>query len=331
MIDVESIKRSYKISDLSPNLKKVGRYFIGPCPICGGVDRFTVKPTSSGEVWFCRHCGNDKYNDVIELVKRINRSSFIEAVNILTNGDYAKVESINKPDKKVYLTKEVPDLDFQQKAQDIWLVSHERLIESLDKGEWNPYLAWLMNRGITPKEVRQFGLGYHPGGMGLAKGIVIPSFFNGKIMYLKVRKRGVQRKGRLTDKYRQLSGGKSKSLFNADAIQYGIKKVVVIEGEFDAMLLSRYVKNDTAVVTMGSTSQVPDFSEWGYLFAAVEEMYVAQDSDEAGSIALTKWAEKYPYSNSMKQLEDGMDVTDYWKKHGGNGVKKWLLKSGVLD
>lgn len=41
-------------------LKAAGAYYIGPCPFCGGRDRFTVKATKDGPRWHCRHCGDGK-------------------------------------------------------------------------------------------------------------------------------------------------------------------------------------------------------------------------------------------------------------------------------
>jgi len=334
MIDTNQIKRSYKISEHTKNLRQVGRYQVGPCPLCGGVDRFTIKPTDEGEVWFCRNCGDDRYHDVIELVKRLNNCGFIEAINILAGGNFTYTPAVDRQDVPLPpKLAEIPAQSWQDKAMAIWSASHERLIESLNCGEINPYLSWLMNRGITPKEVRKFGLGYHPGGAGLARGIVIPAFFNGDILYLKVRKRGqkkVNKAGKtvLYDKYRQLAGGKSNSLFNADSIKPGIKQVVIVEGEFDAIVVSRFVPSNTAVVTMGSTSQVPEFTEWGYLFAAVEKMFIYQDGDKSGQKALLKWVKMYPYAEKLIPLGNG-DPTDYWKAQGYQGMERWLKMSGV--
>lgn len=50
--------------DNIPNLKRHGAYYVGPCPMCGGRDRFTVKLFQDGrEGWLCRHCsGEDGYS-----------------------------------------------------------------------------------------------------------------------------------------------------------------------------------------------------------------------------------------------------------------------------
>jgi hypothetical protein len=54
----------------------------GPCPVCGGTDRFSINTTK--QVWNCRGC--DKGGDVIDLVKHIDGSDFIAACTTLNNG-----------------------------------------------------------------------------------------------------------------------------------------------------------------------------------------------------------------------------------------------------
>src|SRR5579864_757234 len=61
-------------------LRRIGRELIGPCPSCGGTDRFAVSLTK--QVFRCRQCGGK--GDVIEFVKFITGKPFAESVAILT-------------------------------------------------------------------------------------------------------------------------------------------------------------------------------------------------------------------------------------------------------
>ena len=47
----------------------------GPCPVCGGDDRFSIN--TEKQVWNCRGCG--KGGDVIDLVRHIDGSDFTAA------------------------------------------------------------------------------------------------------------------------------------------------------------------------------------------------------------------------------------------------------------
>lgn len=66
--------RANRATDLTriEGLKKVGSYWEGPCPICGGTDRFQVKETKGGrQLWFCRQCDMEKYGDAVNLYSRL--------------------------------------------------------------------------------------------------------------------------------------------------------------------------------------------------------------------------------------------------------------------
>jgi hypothetical protein len=63
-------------------LKKISAVeFAGPCPVCGGDDRFSINTTK--QIWNCRGCS--KGGDVIELAMHIDGNKFDEAVEKLTN------------------------------------------------------------------------------------------------------------------------------------------------------------------------------------------------------------------------------------------------------
>jgi phage/plasmid primase-like uncharacterized protein len=51
----------------------------GPCPVCGGTDRFSINLKK--QVWNCRGCARG--GDVIALVQHIDGGSFMEAVETL--------------------------------------------------------------------------------------------------------------------------------------------------------------------------------------------------------------------------------------------------------
>lgn len=62
------------------SLEKKGRFFVGPCPICGGVDRFNLTMTTGGWRWHCRNCASGKYFNAIHLMEKMWNCSFAEAV-----------------------------------------------------------------------------------------------------------------------------------------------------------------------------------------------------------------------------------------------------------
>jgi hypothetical protein len=60
-------------------LRQSGSELCGPCPVCGGRDRFAVH--LKRQVWNCRGCRRG--GDVIEFVRHVNGVGFNEAVRIL--------------------------------------------------------------------------------------------------------------------------------------------------------------------------------------------------------------------------------------------------------
>lgn len=56
----------------------------GPCPVCGGTDRFWINTAKQKQMWGCRKCSTG--GDVIALVEHLDGVDFKTAVETLTNG-----------------------------------------------------------------------------------------------------------------------------------------------------------------------------------------------------------------------------------------------------
>ena len=60
-------------------LKKSGGEWLGPCPVCGGRDRFAINPSKG--LWNCRGCGRG--GDAVDLVRHVTGGSFRSAVAVV--------------------------------------------------------------------------------------------------------------------------------------------------------------------------------------------------------------------------------------------------------
>jgi hypothetical protein len=69
----------------------------GPCPVCGGEDRFSINTKKA--VWNCRHCG--KGGDVIDLVMHLDDVEFITACETLTGEPRPTPKGKNRAERKV--------------------------------------------------------------------------------------------------------------------------------------------------------------------------------------------------------------------------------------
>ncbi len=61
-------------------LRRAGTELVGPCPVCGGRDRFAVNPAKN--IWLCRRCGRG--GDAIALVEHLDGADFLAACETLT-------------------------------------------------------------------------------------------------------------------------------------------------------------------------------------------------------------------------------------------------------
>jgi phage/plasmid primase-like uncharacterized protein len=97
-------------------LKRVGRELVGPCPACGGVDRFAVNVAK--QIWNCRGCA--KGGDVIDLVRHIDSVDFTTAVATLT-GEKPRRTPVRTTPKQTNGHNGASDYERRQHAKAAWL------------------------------------------------------------------------------------------------------------------------------------------------------------------------------------------------------------------
>jgi CHC2 zinc finger/Toprim domain len=74
-------------------LKRIGAELIGPCPVCGGRDRFAVNIKK--QCFLCRGCGRS--GDIIALVQHLDHCDFPTAVRTLGGDERKPIASVAKP------------------------------------------------------------------------------------------------------------------------------------------------------------------------------------------------------------------------------------------
>lgn len=330
-MDTVTINQTTDIAALVGNLKKSGRYHVGPCPFCGGSDRFNVKDTGDGQLWICRQCGDGKYKDAVAFLMKRDGVTFGELVGesdsrpaprASRRGRATKRTTQPRPEPRPVELAEHPTEEWQIPA----LLAVAECCQTLRDQQTATARAamryLLENRGLTPETIRAAQLGYNEewrnvgNNCWLAPGITIPAYISPHLWYVQVRttkaaREQAERNGRELAKYHALTGSRLVALYGAGNL-IGAHTAVVTEGEFDCLLLRQYLPAGFTAVTMGSAGSLPSNPTWLRWFAAVRRVLVVMDNDTAGATALDKWRALLPWVEPLAVPAGHNDITDFW-------------------
>jgi 5S rRNA maturation endonuclease (ribonuclease M5) len=330
MVDTSNIN----LLDIIPTkLKRTGKEYHGPCPFCGGTDRFYAK---ADKTWGCRRCGRS--GDAIGFLQEYHGISFVEACEQLG----IKLENNRKPNHNRSQSK-APGL---HKVPATNIVPARESVPALDNPEWQErcaaFVDWswrnlhsgeyvgiqenLWFRGFGEFETDIWMLGYNPqnfklvwGGVEvyLPKGIVIPYLD----AYDNIYKVNIRRERGASPKYLQIKGG-ANWLFNSHKIKPS-SIVIMVEGEIDAMSISVAWNHYQIVPVATGATTGARWLRWPALLATAQKVLVAYDSDEPGNAAAKWWIDILPNAQRLIPLDH--DVNDMLMK--GISIPDWILSA----
>jgi len=325
-------------------LKKVsgtkGGEWQGPCPACGGVDRFHAWPNQNdgrGSYW-CRSC--EKAGDNIQFLRDFEGLSFKEAcdkLNITIPESPARCRFEPKQTGKPEFTpdKHIPPADiWQEKAEKLIQSSRDNLAKNSET------LFWLSNRGIGRETAENFRLGWIPGEDGkdiyrarkawglpeilkedgkpralwIPRGLIIPYIIDGIIHRIRIRRPEGE------PRYYVIPGSSMATMI----IERARRAFVVVESELDAITVAAH-NNLAGAVALGSVSAKPDAETYGILQDALQ-ILVAIDYDDAGAKAMKWWQEQFDRCDRWP-VPQGKDPGDAYKL--GIDLDQWI-KTGLL-
>ena len=303
----------------------------GPCPKCGGRDRFRVRWYGGRSRWACRQC-EPKGGDLIGYLQWAEglgvREAIQEAERLIGRaGSVARV-----PEAVAY---QATGSEAELPPGEDWQARIATVIEAGEAGLWadTPHAAaarrYLAERGLREETIRRYRVGYlatgrEIAGLYAAQGFTLPSMAAGAVWQLRIRRPpGVLKDRPDLSKYTGVRGNVT-GLFGADSLR-GARVAILTGGEFDAMIAAQALgdmgRADVAAVTFGSEGKRPSL-RWMMALARVDRVIVAYDADGPGDAGAAKWIEALGPRAERVRVPAGKDVTDYWQRGGDVGA--WL-------
>jgi DNA primase len=298
-----------------------GGEYHGPCPFCGGNDRFRIQPAQ--DRFYCRGCGMK--GDSIQYLRDFRKMEYFESLILLGREPvYKKSAPIFQTPKLA--TPTAPPDAWQERASSFAGQSAARLWESTAAA--GRLRQWLHDeKGLSDDSIRAAGLGFNPADLyeprttwglpvalndkgnpkkvWLPGGLVIPFLQGDKVQRLRIRRDNPGDGNR----YIVVSGSSSVPM------TWGNNKgaAVIVESELDGLLLSQEAGNLCAVVALGSAKAKPD-SRTDALLKSAKTILVSLDSDEAGAKAAWDfWPKQYGRKVKRWPCLMGKDPSDSWK------------------
>lgn len=336
----QDILERYIAMGLTPK-QKTGAEWAGPCPACGGNDRFLIWP--SRDRFHCRGC--KLQGDAIEFLRAIQGFGYGEACRELGRTPAAPSgrRATREPGARALAApawtpkiSELPNALWQKRGNRFVTWAEGQLLSAPD------VLLWLgAERGLTPRTVARFHLGlvpkdtyrdrtawglpqeFKPNGqprrLWFPHGLVIPAYdTSGCLVRIKFRR---PNPGPDEPRYIILPSLPKNTAPLAIA---GTAAVwIVVESELDALLLAQEAGDLVSVLALGSASMRPDAEAHARLEAA-PIILLSLDFDDAGNkAAMSWWPEHYPPEKlRIWPVPEGKDPTDAWR--AGWDLRAWI-------
>ncbi len=341
--DIESVVSSYV------QLRKRGRISTGLCPFHSEkTGSFTVYPESQS--FYCFGCGAG--GDVIGFIRRIENLEYVEAIKFLAQRAGMTVPEDAAEDKTAILKTKI--LEMNREAARFYF---SELMQPSGKAA----LDYLLGRGLLPKTIKHFGLGYAPNEWTRLTDLLASKGYRYEDMEAAQLSRKSNKSGRYYDVFRdrvmfpiidlrgnvigfggrKMSGDgpkyynspdtpvfkKTKNLFALNfAKKQKLDHLILCEGYMDVIAMHQAGFTE-AVASLG-TSLTSDQCRLASSY--VEEAVLAYDSDEAGQKA-TKRAisllDEVGIRTKVLSIPDAKDPDEYIKKFGGTRFKKLIEQS----
>jgi len=299
MIDVKALNQTTDLADLvghDTTLHKVtaGGEMAGPCPLCGGTDRFHV----GAGWWFCRQC-HPQRGDAVGYVQWRDAVGFRDACATLGAVESPQMQGGRPVRQQGAHGREMSKGGFTrlpkepQERGKAWAERADGFTTfcqgELAKG--GKPLEYLLGRGLTMQTILGARLGYNPRDMKdagprwgfgdservwLPRGWVIPCYEGGALAYVKVRRASGK------PKYVAVKGSHKRGvIYGLDDLPQDVGDVILVEGEYNALILRQALCGIAGVVSVGDAGNRPGPTALARL-VTIPRWWALYDPDPAG-------------------------------------------------
>ncbi|MCL6416349.1 toprim domain-containing protein [Aestuariirhabdus sp. Z084] len=300
----------------------------GPCPVCGGNDRFIYDARKNNLTWYCRGC--EKHGDAVQLLQDATGKGFIEVVRLAIDWLGMPVESRPTPkpmalgsSKKAKALsdteREIRAADWKQRAIPIKGSPGQRYLES--RGISFSGLSGIPDLSFLPAEGQKqaaiLALYRHADEAMAVKGyhrIILDA--QGQVL---IGDGGKKAKFSMKAAGGEIAGAGLWLVWPfkpyVDLVR---RKLIIAEGIEDALSLSLFIGNGWAVVAGGG-------SVWTQIAVpqCIKEVLIHQDNDQAGKASAQALAERLEMERPDMKIQfyvppEGMkDANEQLQRVGG--------------
>lgn len=339
-----TIKELYESRGFQATLK-TGQEYCGPCPFCGGTDRFQLFTTQgndgAGRYW-CRQCGAS--GDCIQFLRDVEHLTYRQALDAL-----GIESSQTQPRAQNHARAAAPAFDpapalfpgklWQDKARAVVDYAQDQLAKNPEAHAWleserglqaetvcRARLGWIPQNIYRPFPAFGLPAEYKENGkprmVWIPRGLCIPVFTGTSLARVKFR---LADPGQGQPKYlplKQPDTAKNTSPLFLPCPHHKAP-FVIVESELDGLLLAQEAWHLVNVIALGSASMRPDRETWGKIRQA-PLVLVSLDFDTAGNkAACTWWKDNLPRDvYRLWPVPEGKDPTDAYK--AGWNLTEWI-------
>lgn len=297
----------------------------GPCPKCGGEDRFHIRHHQGRDYFFCRKC-HEQRGDAIEFMRWLHGYSFADAVRELGGNLGATSKPQPTPATRPAQIDLPPSADWQNRMRPVLAGCTASLWSA--KPIAIKARAYLHQRGLTDDTIKAWGIGYNIADRRmndhwLYTGFTLPTIICGDIWQVRTRTppklvgATIGTGTRQRKKYEGVTGNRI-GLMNADALT-GAHTAIICAGEFDAMLCQQFAPAGVACVTFGSESKGVSL-RWLIALRSIKRVVVCYDNDAAGDAGYERIKRDVPKALRAR-VPTGKDIGEFYSQ--GGDIAAW--------